>query len=70
MQLLNAVHGHFGISLTRHTGQGLTNDETCLCVDTLRTVTLPLLKHFGIEQVRFPFTLLLSSYLVDGTPAF
>ena len=30
--------------------RGITNDDTGLCVDTLRTVTLPTLRHFGIEQ--------------------
>ncbi|EKX45286.1 hypothetical protein GUITHDRAFT_87185 [Guillardia theta CCMP2712] len=29
---------------------GITNEETSLCVDTLRTVTMPLLKHFGISE--------------------
>jgi len=32
------------------TFKGITNDETSVCVDTLRTVTLPLLKRFGIED--------------------
>ena len=30
--------------------KGITNEETSLCVDYLRTVTLPLLKHFGISE--------------------
>jgi len=30
--------------------KGLTNEDTGLCVDTLRTVTLPLLKHFGVTD--------------------
>ncbi len=30
--------------------KGITNEETALCVDFLRTVTLPLLKHFGISE--------------------
>lgn len=30
--------------------RGITNDETSVCVDTLRTVTLPLLKRFGIDK--------------------
>lgn len=30
--------------------KGITNEETSLCVDYMRTVTLPLLRHFGISE--------------------
>eukprot|EP00744_Colponema_vietnamica_P016882 GILI01023708.1.p1 GENE.GILI01023708.1~~GILI01023708.1.p1 ORF type:complete len:359 (+),score=75.32 GILI01023708.1:47-1123(+) len=30
--------------------RGITNDDVDISVDTVRTVTLPLLKHFGVEE--------------------
>ena len=40
----------FGKKPTRLTLTGVTNNGTDPSVDTLRTVTLPLLKRFGVEQ--------------------
>lgn len=40
----------FGKSPLNITFHGVTNDETDISVDLLRTVTLPLLRNFGIED--------------------
>ncbi|KAK3271295.1 hypothetical protein CYMTET_20346, partial [Cymbomonas tetramitiformis] len=40
----------FGKKPLSITLKGITNDSLDPCVDTLRTVTLPLLKHFGVEE--------------------
>eukprot|EP00297_Palpitomonas_bilix_P013189 CAMPEP_0113888708 /NCGR_PEP_ID=MMETSP0780_2-20120614/13033_1 /TAXON_ID=652834 /ORGANISM="Palpitomonas bilix" /LENGTH=366 /DNA_ID=CAMNT_0000877609 /DNA_START=201 /DNA_END=1297 /DNA_ORIENTATION=- /assembly_acc=CAM_ASM_000599 len=39
----------FGKAPTQITFRGITNDESALSVDTLRTVTLPFARKFGIE---------------------
>jgi len=40
----------FGKEALSITFTGITNHEADLSVDTIRTVTLPLLKHFGVED--------------------
>jgi len=40
----------FGKNPLNITLNGITNDETDLSVDLIRTVTLPMLRHFGIEE--------------------
>lgn len=43
--LVLALFGKRPLSITL---KGITNDEVDACVDTCRTTTLPLLKHFGV----------------------